>query len=155
MKRSILVLVVAMLALGALAATPGLASTAQSPFTGTWQAIDVDGSLMTFTVSGAGPSVHWVLHDHYATGCVKILGAPGGNAILQGSATIAGATITWSGDSFRCEGGVSFPIPVGGGPSYQFFYDSTTDTMFSTLASWGQETTWYRIGKPLEPPTTP
>ena len=134
-------------------ATTHAAAATQSPFTGTWQAIDVDGSLMTFTVSGAGSTVHVVLHDHYATGCVKYFGARGGNAILQGTGTIAGSTITFSIYSFRCENGISRPVDAGN--STQFFYDSTTDTMFSTLASWGQETTWYRIGKPLEPPTTP
>ena len=153
MKRSILSVVVALLAVGTVAMTPALASTDRSPFTGTWQAIDVDGSLMTFTVSGVGSSVHFVLHDHYATGCVEQLGASGGNAILLGTAAIGGATLTWSVDSFRCENGISRPVDPGN--SAQFFYDSTSDTMFSTLASWGQETTWYRIGKPLEPPTTP
>lgn len=153
MKRSIVVLIVAALAGGALATTQALASTSASPFTGTWQAIDVDGSLMTFTVSGTGSTVHFVLHDHYATGCVVRFGASGGNAILDGTANITGNTLTWTVDSFRCENGIT--RPVGPDNSAQFFYDATTDTMFSTLASWGQDTTWYRIGKPLEAPTTP
>ncbi|HEX5247836.1 MAG TPA: hypothetical protein VFW41_11990 [Gaiellaceae bacterium] len=153
MKRSILVLIVAMLAGGALATTDAAASTSQSPFTGTWQAIDTDGSLMTFTVGGAGSLVHVTLHDHHATSCVVHFGARGGNAVLQGTGTIAGSTLTFSYDSFRCENGISVPLDPGN--SAQFFYDATTDTMFSTLASSGQDTTWYRIGKPLEPPTTP
>jgi hypothetical protein len=153
MKRSLLALVLAILFGGTLAVTHAAAATTQSPFTGMWQGIDVDGSLMIFTVSGGGSTGRVTLHDHYATGCVAQLGASGGNAILRGTGTIDESTITFSFYSFRCENGISRPVDAGN--STQLFYDSASDTMFSTLASWGQETNWYRIGKPLEPPTTP
>jgi len=84
--------------LAAIVATSALAIGAASaradagPFTGKWQAIDGDGSLMTLTATGAGPSVDIVLRDHYGTGCVLFFGAKGGNALVFGTGTINGTT---------------------------------------------------------------
>ena len=139
MKRTVLISIVAMLA-GILVTTQAAAATKPSPFIGVWQGIDVtDGSLMTFTLSGNG---HFVLYDQHAQKCFTPSGASGAPITLKGTATIAGTTLTWTALSARCEDG-SVPFSVGG--SSEFFYKRATDTMFSTVASWGQKSTWHRI----------
>lgn len=139
-----------LLAVGALAsliiAFPAAAT--QNEFAGTWQAIDLpgDGSLYTVTVTGSGPSVQVTLHDHYATSCVRA-GATGGNAIIQGTGTITGDTLTVAWESQRCENGISFPIDGG----ETLYYDLATDTLTAPDVTGN----FVRMGKPLESPRTP
>jgi hypothetical protein len=50
-------------------AVPAVARSSD-PFTGAWQAIDLDGSAMTLAISGGGSTRHVVLFDVSCGGCV-------------------------------------------------------------------------------------
>lgn len=128
-------------ALLALGLTAGSVWAAPNLFVGAWEAIDIDGSNMTFTASGGSSSVRVHLFDAHASFCIN-QGAPQGETALRGSGTVSGDTLTFSFVELRCAGGLVFP---GDGSVQTFTYVAATDTI-----EWQQDpafplTVWHRI----------
>lgn len=119
------------------------AAAAPTPFTGAWQAIDVDGSQMFLTVSGGhSPRVTFV--DLFATSCVVVRGAPAGPATILGTGAVVGFTLTSSFDQIRCTGGIV--VSTSGG-THTFTYDSLSDTFSPNPDDWGgAAVTFSRVG---------
>jgi hypothetical protein len=95
--KRVLVLLVA---IGLLVAAPSAATASADAFSGSWTAIDDDGSTLMLLVSAANPTGvrHVTLVDQYATTCA----AP---ATAIGTGTASGTTLTTTAD-VRCGGQV-------------------------------------------------
>jgi hypothetical protein len=121
--------------------------TATSPFAGTWQNIDSpgDGSHLTLTIIGSANAVGLLMHDDYATLCVKA-GATSSAANIPGTGTIQGTTLTYVVTEVQCAGGLTLP----GGAPQTLVYDATSDT----LTDGGLASPWSRV-PPSAPPVPP
>lgn len=109
---------------------PAVASS--NPFTGAWEATDVDGSHMILAVSGGDASVRATVFDDYATLCARH-GAPGG-AVIPGTGIIANGDLTFTFARVICRQGV-----VLRGGSQVFVYKPASDTLF------GMDVAWHRL----------
>lgn len=137
MRRTLLCLAIVV----SVATVVPTAAATPSPFTGAWQAIDVDGSQMFLTVSG-GDSPRVTFVDLFATSCVVVRGAPAGPATILGTGAVVGFTLTWSFDQIRCTGGVVVSTPGG---THTFTYDPLTATFSPDPDAWGGVVTFSRV----------
>lgn len=111
-----------------------LPSASGDPFTGAWSALDVDGSALTVSFSGEGPTRSVVIDDGRATAC------GGGRDVVEGDGSILGAAIHVVGRD-RCEGRTTdraFDLTLT--------YDPAAGTLTSPvfLATGGGSLTWSR-----------
>lgn len=128
LKRALGVLAMVLVMLVAFA-TP--AAAAGTSFSGSWEAIDIDGSHMILTVSG-GDSVRVTFIDRFASACAAA-GARAGIGTLRGSGTVTGDTMTVDFDGIRCSNNiVLFPEGI----TLEFTYDPETDTLGDELVTW-------------------
>jgi hypothetical protein len=108
-------------------AIPGLTSAAAptSPFTGSWEATDGDGSHETLVVSsGARPSV--VFQDYYASGCDSYSNLPATHFTAAGKGDVDGDRL-WV--EFHKSGCGTFLL---GGYGDYYDYDAGSDTLIGT-----------------------
>lgn len=102
-----------------LTAVPVVGAAGPDPFKGSYSAIDVDGSRMTVSFSGSGPTRTVTLFDERAT-CL------GGDPLTTtGIGTISGSTISGSSSDGGCGVG-----------SFSLAYDAGTDTLFDGTITW-------------------
>jgi hypothetical protein len=123
----------ALLLIVAMAAPTGAAA---DPFTGSWSAIDVDGSAMTLNIGSGHSGVYRVvLIDHVGTICITNGAA---SDLFQGSAAgvVEGDVLAATWLRARC-GNLSFDFEGG-----QFFmeYLPDSDQLF------GMDVYWDRTG---------
>lgn len=89
-RRSLIAAGALVLALGIPGAS--LAAAPTSPFTGSWEATDGDGSHETLVVStGRRPSV--VFQDFYASGCDNFSNLPATHFTAAGKGAVDGGTL--------------------------------------------------------------
>lgn len=123
MQRRILS-VLAALAFAVAIPAAALAAAPTSPFTGSWEAVDYDGSHETLVVSaGARPSV--IFQDFYARGCDGA-GNPSSHWTAAGTGEVDGDYL-WV--SFQKSGCGTF---LKGGYEDYYVYDSGTDTLIGS-----------------------
>jgi hypothetical protein len=117
---------VALMVVGIASAT----TRAANPFLGTWRDIDSpgDGSHLTLMISGSSTSVDVVMHDDYATVCIKA-GAKHGAATITGTGTIRGSTLTYAMSQIDCAGNLTLTVSAEDGGPIAVVYDTTSDTM--------------------------
>jgi len=133
--------------------------TGQNPFLGVWRTVDTpgDGSSLTLTINGGQSSVDLVMHDDYASSCVKA-GATSAVASITGTGTINGTTLTYDMTRIDCLNSVSI---VGGCDPAQatpanpcptpLVYDAATDTMSEPDLT----SPWARIASSTTATATP
>jgi len=108
-------------------AIPGLTSAAAptSPFTGSWEATDGDGSHETLVVSsGSRPSV--TFQDFYASGCDTYSNLPATHFTAAGKGWVDG---DWLVIEYTKSGCGTFLL---GGYGDYYFYDAGTDTLIGS-----------------------
>jgi hypothetical protein len=121
MQRRISVLLAAAALAVAIPATV-LGAPATSPFVGSWEATDYDGSHETLVVStGSRPSV--VFQDFYAGGCDTFSWQPADHWTAAGKGEVDGDTL-WAW--FHKSGCGTFLL---GGYEDYWVYDEATDTL--------------------------
>ena len=123
-------IVIAALALSIAIPATALAAPVRSPFTGSWEATDSDGSHETLVVStGARPSV--TFQDFYASGCDAFSSLPATHWTAAGKGEVDGDRL-WVG--FHKSGCGTFLL---GGYGDYYDYDEATDTLIgSDLIVW-------------------
>ena len=121
-RRRILGIGILLVALG-LPATAFAAQPA-SPFTGSWESVDFDGSHQTLVVSsGATPSVTY--QDFFASGCDNA-GVPTTHWVAAGKGSVEGDVL---GIQYGKSGCGRF---LQGGYEDWYLYDADTDTLIDT-----------------------
>jgi hypothetical protein len=112
-------------------------SAASSPFTGSWESIDFDGSYQVMTISGvaADGSAHLVLFDSFGTICVTV-GASSTTFHGVADSVVDGYVLQFAWRHVGC-GDVEEFYALGGG---QLVYDPATG---SVLDSFG--VVWTRM----------
>jgi hypothetical protein len=114
------------------------ASAISDPFTGAWSTLDLDGSPMTLTFAGEGPTRTVVVEDLRATGCAGL------HWTADGIGTIAGLSIHVVGSS-GCSG-----QPTAIGYDTTWTYDPAQGTLRALADATGGETLVWTLG-PAKP----
>ena len=100
-------------------------SAPTSPFTGSWEATDGDGSHETLVVStGSRPSV--IFQDFYASGCDSFSPLPADHFTASGKGELDGSTLL----VFFMKSGCGLFLLGGYGDYYE--YDEATDTLIGS-----------------------
>ena len=113
------------------------ASAAATPFTGSWESIDTDGSYQLMTISGASPTgrTRMALFDSFGSVCVNV-GATSTSFHGLADATTTGNVLEFSWRHVGC-GDIEAFFELGGGT---LVYDAASDTMADSFGI-----TWTRI----------
>ena len=124
MKRRIAT-VIAAAAFAVAIPAAALAAPATSPFTGSWEATDSDGSHETLVVStGTRPSV--VFQDFWARGCDTYSDIPADHWVAAGRGEVDGDVLLISYQKSGCG------VFLRGGYEDYYIYDSGTDTLIGS-----------------------
>jgi hypothetical protein len=116
----------------------GIASAASSPFTGSWDSTDLDGSYQVMAISGVAPdgSARVTLFDAFGTICVTV-GASSTSFHGLAEASVDDAVLQFTWRHVGC-GDVEAFYELGGGT---LIYVTATDQIVD-----GAGVVWSRIG---------